>query len=120
MDHVLVPIDHHPASESAIERGLRAISMYGDKPAKLTLLYIGSESEFPEVEIPDGPWNIERVVRKGNAAAEIVAAAQECQANLVIMVTEGTDGFLDVLRGTTTAQVLRNAPCPLLAIPTAS
>ncbi len=117
MDQVLVPIDHHPDSESAVERGLRAISMYGGDRANLVLLHIGSESRFPKVHIPDGPWQIQRVVRKGNAAAEIVAAAEESQANLIIMVTEGTDGFLDVLRGTTTAQVLRQAPCPVLAVP---
>ena len=117
MDHVLVPVDHQPNSESAVERGLRAISLYGGDEAKLTLLHIGSASRFPKVRIPDGPWQVERVAVKGNAAAEILAAAEERQANLIIMVTEGTDGFLDVLRGTTTAQVLRHAPCPLLAIP---
>ena len=95
-----------------------AITMFGGDQAKLTLLHVGSESEFPEVYIPDGTWNIERVVRKGNAAAEIVSVAQECQANLIAMMTEGAHGFLDALRGTTTAQVLRHAPCPVLAIPT--
>jgi nucleotide-binding universal stress UspA family protein len=117
MDHVLVPVDHKPNSESAVERGLRAILLFGGDQAKLTLLHVGSESHFPNVHIPDGSWRIERLVRKGNAAAEIVSVAQECRANLIIMVTEGTDGFLDVLRGTTTAQVLRHAPCPLVAIP---
>jgi nucleotide-binding universal stress UspA family protein len=117
MDQVVVPVDHHPDGESAVERGLRAISMYGGDRAKLTLLHIGSESRFPKVHIPDGPWQIQRVARKGNAAAEILAVAEECQANLIIMVTEGTHGFLDVVRGTTTAQVLRQAPCPVLAVP---
>lgn len=117
MDHVLVPVDHSPDSGSAVERGLRAISMFGGDQSDLTLLHVGSESKFPEVQIPDGPWQVHRVVRKGNAAAEIVATAEESRANLIIMVTEGTHGFLDVLRGTTTAQVLRQAPCPVLAIP---
>jgi nucleotide-binding universal stress UspA family protein len=117
MAHVLVPVDHKPDSESAIELGLRAIAMFGSNQAKLTLLHVGTESRFPKVYVPDGPWKIERVARTGNAAAEILAFADECAANLIIMVTEGPHGYLDVLRGTTTAQVLRNAPCPLLAIP---
>jgi len=117
MDHVLVPVDHKPDSESAVERGLRAIAMFGGDQAKLTLLHVGSDSRFPKVSIPDGPWQIERVARAGIAAAEILASAEEYRANLIIMLTEGRNGFLDILRGTTTAQVLRHAPCPLLAIP---
>ena len=117
MNHVLIPLDQHPSSDAAVERGLRALCMFGDGCARMTLLHIGSESRFPQVRIPEGPWQIERVVRSGNAAAEIVAAAEESQANLIMMVTEGTNGFLDALRGSTTAQVLRQAPCPVLAIP---
>jgi nucleotide-binding universal stress UspA family protein len=33
------------------------------------------------------------------------------------MVTEGSHGFLDALRGSTTQQIIRQAPCPVLAIP---
>jgi nucleotide-binding universal stress UspA family protein len=117
MDHVLVPVDHQPVSEEAVERGLRAIAMFGDDHADLTLLHIGSQEQFPKVDIPEGPWRIKRVVRQGNPAAEIVAAAEQNQANLIIMVTDGSHGLLDVLRGTTTEQVLRQAPCPVLAVP---
>lgn len=117
MNHVLVPVDHEPNSDVAVERGLRAISMYGGDRADLTLMHVGSESRFPEVEIPDGPWQVKRVARQGNPADEILAEANQCNANLIIMVTEGSHGFLDVLRGTTTERVLRYAPCPVLAVP---
>jgi len=120
LDHILVPVDHQPDSETAVERGLRALAMYGDDQADLTLLHIGSEQRFPNVDIPEGRWNIKRVVRDGNPAAEIVAAAESLEANLIIMVTEGSHGMLDVLRGTTTEQVLRQAPCPVLAVPAES
>lgn len=118
LNHVLVPVDHEPNPASAIEQGLRAISIFGGEQAKLTLLHIGSESHFPRVTIPDGMAPIERVVRKGSPVAEIVAAAIEQQSNLVIMVTSGSHGILDALRGTTTNQVMRQAPCPTLTIPT--
>lgn len=117
MNHVLVPVDHQPASEGAVERGLRALAMHGGAEADLTLLHIGSETDFPKVEVPEGPWRIKRVARKGNPAAEIVAAAKQLEANLIIMVTDGSHGLLDVLRGTTTEQVLRQSPCPVLAVP---
>ena len=116
LDHVLVPVDRRPDSESAIERGLRAISMAGGDQASLRCCMVpsrGSQRSTFQTE----PWKVERVVRRGNPAAEILSAAEACQANLIVMVTEGTHGMLDILRGTTTEQVLRQAPCPVLAVP---
>ena len=117
MNRVLIPIDHQPPSEGAIERGLRAIKAYGHEESKLTLLHVGTEAQSPEVSIPDGPWHVERVVREGDPATVILEAAEIGEANLLIMVTEGSNGFLDVLRGTTTQQVLHQTPCPVLSVP---
>jgi nucleotide-binding universal stress UspA family protein len=50
----------------------------------------------------------------------IVETAADWQADLIGMPTAGHDGFLDALRGSTTERVLRQAPCPLLAVPVAS
>jgi nucleotide-binding universal stress UspA family protein len=114
---VLVPVNHEPRADEAVERGLRIITASGNRQAQLTLLHIGSETNFPKVEVPEGPWQVVRTVRKGDAAAEIVEAANECNADLLVMVTAGNDGLLDGLRGSTTQQVLRNSPCPVLAVP---
>ena len=55
--------------------------------------------------------------RSGNVAEEIVALAREKKSDLIVMATEGRDGVLDAFRGSTTEQVLRTAPCPVLAVP---
>lgn len=117
LNQVLVPVDHKPAPGDAVERGLRALNAFGNENSQLTLLYIGSESEFPHVPIPEGPWKVVRTVRSGNAGSEILATANELDADLIVMVTSGNEGILDVLRGSTTDQVLRNAGCPVLSIP---
>ncbi len=117
MKQVLIPVDHSPPVGGAIERGLRAISAFGGVDARLTLLHVGPESEFPRVNTPDGPWNIVRASREGKPVEEILAAATESQADLIIMVTKGAHGFLEALRGTTTEHVIRNTPCPVLSIP---
>lgn len=117
MNQVLVPVDHQPRPESAVERGLRTIDAFGHEQSQLTLLHVGPETRFPTVSMPDGPWRLTRTTRHGNPVSEILAAAEECLADLIIMVTEGKQGVLDVLRGTTTEQVLRRCPCPLLAVP---
>jgi nucleotide-binding universal stress UspA family protein len=117
MNQVLVPIDHEPSADGAVERGLRVIAAGGGPQSQLTLLHVGSETNFPKVSIPSGPWRVVRSVRKGNPAKEILAAAEECEADLLIMVTEGTEGLLEGLRGSTTEAVLRGASCPVLTVP---
>jgi nucleotide-binding universal stress UspA family protein len=56
-------------------------------------------------------------VRQGSPSTEILDAAEEISANLIIMVTDGAHGYLDILRGTTSENVLRKAPCPVLTVP---
>ena len=119
MNEVIIPVDHNPPAEAAVERGLRAIEAFGDAQSRITLLYVGDRSDFPEVRIPDGAWTVVRSVRSGKPATQILEAATENAANLIIMVTDGARGYLDTLRGTTTSHVLREAPCPLLAVPAA-
>jgi hypothetical protein len=62
-------------------------------------------------------FEVTREARSGDVVDEILAAAAGCQADLIAMATAGHQGFLDVLRGSTTERVLRNAPCPMLAVP---
>ena len=47
---------------------------------------------------------------------QIIKAAEEMSADLIVMSTAGRKSLLDALRGNTTAQVLRRAPCPVLAV----
>ncbi len=56
-------------------------------------------------------------VNAANVAEGIVAAARDRSAGLIAMATRGHDGLADVLRGSHTEQVLRDAGCPLLSVP---
>lgn len=115
MDQVLIPVDHTPPVGGAIERGMRAIRAFGSDRSRLTLLHVGQE--FPDVRLPGGSAPIDRMLRQGSPVKEILRAAEEISANLIVMVTNGAEGFWDSLRGTTTEQVIRNAPCPVLSVP---
>ena len=115
---VLIAVDHTPDPQSAIERIAWSMDKFGGQESKITMLYVGDEEEFPQVDPPqEGKFEWNRLARKGNAAGEIVAAANELDADLIVMVTEGAKGFWNTLAGSTTRQVLRNAPCLLFTIP---
>jgi nucleotide-binding universal stress UspA family protein len=43
--------------------------------------------------------------------------SEDEDADLIAMATQGRDGFMDALRGSTTEQVLRATRCPVLAVP---
>ena len=56
-------------------------------------------------------------VREGPVVETIISVAAEIDANIIVMPTAGHRGLLDALRGSVTERVLREAPCPVLAIP---
>jgi nucleotide-binding universal stress UspA family protein len=42
---------------------------------------------------------------------------KEHSSDLIVMTTQGHEGLLDNLRGSTTERILRNSCCPVLAVP---
>jgi nucleotide-binding universal stress UspA family protein len=59
-------------------------------------------------------WTVLTAVRVGDAAAEIVAAAREGEADLIAMTTHGRSGLKRLLFGSVAEAVLRNTPVPVL------
>ena len=56
-------------------------------------------------------------LRRGPVVETILEVAEKSHPDLIVMATAGHQGLFDDLRGSTTERVLRDAPCPLLAIP---
>lgn len=56
-------------------------------------------------------------VEDGSIADHIVAEARDREACLIVMATHGHDGVGDVLRGSLTERVIRDAGCPVLSVP---
>ena len=57
------------------------------------------------------------LLRAGAPWEEVLSAAVQVKADLIVMTTDGRNGFLDALRGSHSERILRRTPCPLLAIP---
>lgn len=49
-------------------------------------------------------------------AADLIAYAQTCEADLIVMGTHGRRGLNRLLVGSVTEDVMRGAPCPVLAV----
>jgi nucleotide-binding universal stress UspA family protein len=75
----------------------------GDDPPTITAA--SQDVSLQDVAFAEGPV-VETIVR----------TARNKGVDMIAMPTAGHVGFLDALRGSTTEQVLRHAPCPLLAI----
>ncbi len=57
---------------------------------------------------------LEIELRSGHAAENLVRAAVERQADLIVLGARGQRGVLDVLLGGVATQVVEHAPCPVL------
>ena len=81
---------------------IRLIHIGDDPPDVLTGSTAGI---FAPVELIDGQV-VETILRLG----------RDQGMDMIVMPTAGHQGFLDVLRGSTTERVLRHAVCPVLAV----
>jgi nucleotide-binding universal stress UspA family protein len=59
------------------------------------------------------PWQF---LREGPPAREIVAAAREWNADLIVLGTHGRSGLARVVMGSTAEAVVRHAPCPVVVV----
>jgi len=118
LDNVLVPVDHSPDPSAAIDFAQHIAEIASAGRATITLLHVGPPRSAPRIERADGSeWTFVRMEREGDPVEQIVAAAAEVKADLVVMPTAGRAGVLEALRGSTTERVLRHVRCALLAVP---
>ena len=118
---ILVPIAAKPRPQPAIEAVRRLISALNLPDGEVTLLHVGSAHDAPAVTLPSVPgWTWQRMNRDGDVAESILGVADAVSADLLVMTTDGPDGFLDALRGSTSERVLQRVKSPLLNLPAGS
>ncbi len=123
LENVVLPIDWIPEPRPAIEEARELVRICGAQSTRFHLLHVAeSLSDFPDLETPaetdgDTDWSWHRETRAGDVVDTILRFTEDVEADLVVMVTQGHDGFLDALRGSTTERVLQGLSCPLLAVP---
>ena len=121
LKNILIPVAESPAAQPAIEAAAWLVSRLNLPGGAFTLLHVGEAEEMPVVRCPEVPgWEWKKSTRTGDVIHGIVDAAHKIDADLVVMSTDGRNGFLDALRGSHSEGVLRDVPAPLLAVPAGS
>jgi nucleotide-binding universal stress UspA family protein len=133
---ILVPVDFEDGSRKALElakelaKGLEAevalvhvyaIPVYtypGLNPTAVPGLYAevtgAAQQALDEISRTSGVARA--VLRGGDAATEILAAARELGATMIAMGTHGRSGLMHVLMGSVAEQVVRRSPVPVVTV----
>lgn len=118
LKNILIPVASAPPAQPAIQAAVRMASRLHCASGVFTLLHVGEQGEMPDVRCPElAGWSWNKITRNGDVIDVIRGIARETEADLLVMSTEGRNGFLDALRGSHSERVLRQAGCPVLAIP---
>ena len=119
LQNILIPIDHDPQPCQAFHAVMTLLNVLQCGPVSITVLYLGDKEEMPRYNPHQrniDTWN--EVTYFEEVVVGILEAEQKTGADLIVMPTQGHQGFLDALRGSTTEQIVRGARCPVLAVPT--
>jgi nucleotide-binding universal stress UspA family protein len=118
LKNILIPIDTEPDPLLGIYSAVKIAKLLECEECAFTLLYVGDSSRMPDVKLPEhDSWVWNKKALRGNVVETILSVAEDIPADLIVMGTQGKQGFLDALRGGTTHRVLRLSGSPLLAVP---
>jgi universal stress protein A len=139
LKRILAPVDFSECSQKALQY---AVPFCAQFQAALVLLHVVEvpyvASDVPVIQLDqwqaqmnenaisrlaalkEGPnlrgLKVEQIIRIGNPYREIVAAAKEMPADLIILSTHGHTGFSRMFMGSTAERVVRHASCPVLVV----
>jgi nucleotide-binding universal stress UspA family protein len=138
---ILFPTDFSEGSAQALKYAVDMAKKYGSKLHVLHVIYDiakasgwyvphvsvdqmykdineGARKELESfgVEELSGLKDLDRSVSMGVPHEEIINFANKNKVDLIIMGTQGRKGIDRILFGSTAAQVVRYAPCPVLTV----
>jgi nucleotide-binding universal stress UspA family protein len=138
---ILFPTDFSEGAANALKYAVDIAKRYGAKLHMLHVIYdiakasgafvphismdqmykdieAGAKKELEKFGLEDlsGMKDMERSVITGVPHDEIVKFATKNKIDLVVIGTHGRSGIDRILFGSTAAQVVRNAPCPVLTV----
>ena len=121
LKRILIPIARTPRPEPALNAAARFVQKWNCSEGTFVLVHVGTANTMPAVRLPEVPgWTWQKDLRTGEVIDGIVKSAKEHKADLIVLATDGRNGFLDALRGSHSERILRYGVAPLLTIPVGS
>jgi nucleotide-binding universal stress UspA family protein len=118
LSNILIPVASSPSPQHAVEAAFALPSLLGCSDVHYKVLHAGPRESLVQVNADAFPGCIfESTACKGNIVDDILAVSRTQKSDLIVMATAGHQSFLDGLRGSITEQVVREARCPVLAVP---
>jgi nucleotide-binding universal stress UspA family protein len=118
LQSILIPVAPAPRARPAVVAAARLVSRLSCPAGTFTLLHVGATGDMPALDPPPvAGWAWDKVTKDGEVIEVILDTARRTRASLIVMSTDGRNGFLDAFRGSHSERVLRRTPCPLLVIP---
>jgi nucleotide-binding universal stress UspA family protein len=136
LKQILVPVDFSEGSRKALHYAILLARQFN---AEITILHVmpvvpagvsvwgnakleAAQHEAVAKELSEwrnaalGP-TVKAVIRNGmSAPQEIIGAADEANADLIIVGSHGRTGLARALLGSTAERIVRRAPCPVLVV----
>jgi nucleotide-binding universal stress UspA family protein len=119
LERILIPVAPEPDCWPALAAAARMAASLNPSSGTLLQVYVGSESDFPEVRCPQAPagWTWERRLLTGEPVAELIGFAREWKPQLTAMSSQGRKSWRDHWLGSTLEQLLGQLPGPILVAP---
>ena len=121
LNRILIPIARTPRPEPALNAAAGLVQKWNCSEGTFVLVHVGNSNSMPALRLPEVPgWTWKKELRSGEVIEGIVKSAKENKADLILLTTDGRNGFLDALRGSHSERILRYGVAPLLTIPIGS
>ena len=118
LDRVLMACVGLPNAQPAMDALSHLLFSICTKAPQLITFHVENAGDTPSVVAPPQlADSVERDVERGETAEDIVSLAEKHSADLIVMASDAPKGIKDVLKGTITEQVVRQALCPVLSVP---
>ena len=118
---ILIPVAETPHPQAAINTAALLVRKLNAPQGAFILMHVGTANTMPACRYPEIPgWTWDKELRTGEVIGSIVNAARDHKVGLILMATDGRNGFLDGIRGSHSERVLRHGAAPLLTVPIGS
>jgi universal stress protein A len=102
--------------EDPLAAGVWSSEIYTAEIAGLQVNLVRDAEERLRGLVPVDVGTVTTEVRTGSAAKQIIEAARDWHADLIVMGTRGRTGVAHVIMGSVAERVVRLAPCPVLTL----